>query len=100
METDLSKALGRINDHKGVVCAAILDSEGNELFHKGNEKQSSLLAEGSLNVLTSAHSLVSDLDPKDYLTFVHIGAGRKEIMIAPHSDSTLVVLTDRVVIDG
>ena len=92
MSQKVEETLNRINTHMGVMGVIVVDSKGVAI--KTTMSQNDTIEYGSLitQFTTKAQQTIKTLHDTEVITFIRIRSKKHEIMIAPDTDSSLIVL--------
>ena len=92
--SEVDATLERIKQHKGVVGYIIINSEGHYVKTTLDNSTTTQYQNLFTQLTMKSRSVVRDLDPTDNLRFLRLKSAKHEIMIAPESEFTLIVIQD------
>mmetsp|Transcript_101131 Transcript_101131/g.123827 ORF Transcript_101131/g.123827 Transcript_101131/m.123827 type:complete len:102 (+) Transcript_101131:110-415(+) len=94
MTSEVEQHLERMKNHKGVEAVILVNKEGIPIRpSKGLTDSKAKQYASHINELTQkARSVIRELDQNNDLTFLRIRSQKREIMIAPDKDFTLIVI--------
>ncbi|CAH1974887.1 unnamed protein product [Acanthoscelides obtectus] len=92
MSNEVEETMKRIQSHKGVVGAIVVNSEGIPIKTTLDNTTTVQYAGLISSLADKARSVVRDLDPSNDLTFLRIRSKKHEIMVAPDREFILIVV--------